>query len=185
MENKTKNIMILNKKELQELIAINTTLQPKAKTSNDLLLKLLECDYCDFEFVSVECTKTKGFTMVNRGSLAEILIKIIIKSYVKGDTIKGVSQRAKNGFNDLNTYKLDVEMLQDLGLVKTTNYEIKFSTGFAYASELRKNTQKIILLTPTGFYLNTPKTLIYDKVGHIKSQCNGLPIKALNELIGF
>ena len=76
-------------------------------------------------------------------------------------------------------------MLQDLGLVKTTNYEIKFSTGFAYASELRKNTQKIILLTPTGFYLNTPKTLIYDKVGHIKSQCNGSPIEALNELIGF
>ena len=183
--NKTKNIMTLNKSQLLSLITLNTTLQPKAKTSNDLLIKLLNCEYCDFEFVSVECTKTKGFTMVNRGSLAEILIKIIIKSYVKGDTIKGVSQRAKNGFNDLNTYKLDFEMLQDLGLVKTTNYEIKFSTGFAYASELRKNTQKIILLTPTGFYLNTPKTLTYDNAGHIKSQCNGTPIEELNDLIGL
>lgn len=182
---KEKNIMTLNKKQLQELITINTTLQPKAKTSNDILLKLLECDYCDFEFVSVECTKTKSFTMVNRGSLAEILFKIIVKSYVKGDTIKGVMQRAKNGFSDLNTYKLDSEMLEDLGLIKTTNYEFKFSTGFAYASELRKNTQKIILLTPTGFYLNTPRTLTYDNAGHIKSQCNGTPIKELNDLIGL
>lgn len=182
---KEKNIMTLNKKQLQELITINTTLQPKAKTSNDILLKLLECDYCDFEFVSVECTKTKSFMMVNRGSLAEILFKIIVKSYVKGDTIKGVMQRAKNGFSDLNTYKLDSEMLEDLGLIKTTNYEFKFSTGFAYASELRKNTQKIILLTPTGFYLNTPRTLTYDNAGHIKSQCNGTPIKELNDLIGL
>ena len=183
--NKTKNIMILNKSQLLSLITLNTTLQPKAKTSNDLLIKLLNCEYCDFEFVNVECTKTKGFVMVNRGSLAEILFKIIVKSYVKGDTIKGVTQRAKNGFSDLNTYKLDEFMLEDLGLVKTTNYEFKFSTGFAYASELRKNTQKIILLTPTGFYLNTPKTLTYDNAGHIKSQCNGTPIEELNDLIGL
>ena len=183
--NKKKNIMTLNKTQLIELITINTTLQPKAKTSNDLLLKLLDCEWCDFEFISVECTKTKGFTMVNRGSLAEILIKIIVKSYIKGDTLKGVIKKAKNGFSDLNTYKLDKEMLKELGLINTNNYEIKFSTGFAYASELRKNTQKIILLTPKGFYLNTPKTLTYDNVGHIKTQCNGRPIKELNDLIGL
>ena len=41
MENKIKNIMTLNKKELQELIRVNSSVQPKAKTSNDLLLKLL------------------------------------------------------------------------------------------------------------------------------------------------
>lgn len=184
MENKT-NIMVLNKNELLELITQNTKKQPKAKTSNDLLIKLLNCNYCDFEYVDVECTKTNGFVMVNRGSLAEILIKIIVKSYIKGDTIKGISKKAKNGFSDLNTYKLDNEMLNDLGLTKTTNYEIKFSTGFAYASELRKNTQKIILLTPKGFFLNTPKTLTYDNVGHIKTQCNGIPIKELNNIIGL
>ena len=182
---KQKNIMTLNKKQLLELITLNTSVQPKAKTSNDLLLKLLDCEWCDFELVSVECTKTKGFTMVNRGSLAEILIKIIVKSYIKGDTLKGVIKKAKNGFSDLNTYKLDNEILKELGLVNTSNYEIKFSTGFAYASELRKNTQKIILLTPKGFYLNSPKTLTYDSVGHIKTQCNGRPIKELNDLIGF
>lgn len=185
MENKIKNIMTLNKSQLLELIAENSTRQPKAKTSNDLLIKLLSCDYCDFDMIQVECTKTKGFTMVNRGSLAEILIKIIVKSYIKGDTIKGITKKAKNGFSDLNTYKLDVEMLSDLGLINTTNYEIKFSTGFAYASELRKNTQKIILLTPKGFFLNTPKTLTYDNVGHIKTQCNGTPIKELNNIIGL
>ena len=182
---KQKNIMVLNKNELLELITQNTKKQPKAKTSNDLLIKLLNCNYCDFEYVDVECTKTNGFVMVNRGSLAEILIKIIVKSYIKGDTIKGISKKAKNGFSDLNTYKLDNEMLNDLGLTKTTNYEIKFSTGFAYASELRKNTQKIILLTPKGFFLNTPKTLTYDNVGHIKTQCNGTPIKELNNIIGL
>lgn len=182
---KQKNIMVLNKNELLELITQNTKKQPKAKTSNDLLIKLLNCNYCDFEYVDVECTKTNGFVMVNRGSLAEILIKIIVKSYIKGDTIKGISKKAKNGFSDLNTYKLDVEMLSDLGLINTTNYEIKFSTGFAYASELRKNTQKIILLTPKGFFLNTPKTLTYDNVGHIKTQCNGTPIKELNNIIGL
>ena len=180
-----KQILTLTKKELKTMLELNTLAQAKAKTSNDTLLKLLNCEYCDFEFVNVECTKTKGFAMVNRGSLAEILFKIIVKSYVKGDTIKGVTQRAKNGFSDLNTYKLDEFMLEDLGLVKTTNYEFKFSTGFAYASELRKNTQKIILLTPTGFYLNTPKTLTYDNAGHIKSQCNGTPIEELNDLIGL
>ena len=183
--NKQKNVMTLNKKQLQELITLNTSVQPKAKRSNDLLLKLLDCEWCDFEFISVECTKAKGFTMVNRGSLAEILIKIIVKSYIKGDTLKGVIKKAKNGFSDLNTYKLDKEMLKELGLINTSNYEIKFSTGFAYASELRKNTQKIILLTPKGFYLNTPKTLTYDNVGHIKTQCNGRPIKELNDLIGL
>ena len=184
-KNKQKNIMTLNKKQLQELITLNTSVQPKAKTSNDLLLKLLDCEWCDFEFINVECTKTKGLTMVNRGSLAEILIKIIVKSYIKGDTLKGVIKKAKNGMSDLNTYKLDKEMLKELGLINTSNYEIKFSTGFAYASELRKNTQKIILLTPKGFYLNTPKTLTYDNVGHIKTQCNGRPIKELNDLIGL
>ena len=183
--NKQKNVMTLNKTQLLELITLNTSVQPKAKTSNDLLIKLLNCEWCDFEFINVECTKAKGFTMVNRGSLAEILIKIIVKSYIKGDTLKGVIKKAKNGFSDLNTYKLDKEMLKELGLINTSNYEIKFSTGFAYASELRKNTQKIILLTPKGFYLNSPKTLVYDSVGHIKTQCNGRPIKELNDLIGL
>ena len=135
-----KQILTLTKKELKTMLELNTLAQAKAKTSNDTLLKLLNCEYCDFEMVQVECTKTKGLVMVNRGSLAEILFKIIVKSYVKGDTVKGVCTRAKNGFNDLNTYKLDSEMLSDLGLIKTTNYEIKFSTGFAYASELRKDT---------------------------------------------
>lgn len=188
MENKTnkiKNIMTLNKSQLLELIVENTKKQPKAKTSNDLLIKLLNCEYCDFEVVSVECTKTKDFVMVNRGSLAEILLKIIVKSYIKGDTIKGITKKAKNGFSDLNTYKLDNEMLDDLGLIKTTNYEIKFSTGFAYASELRKNTQKIILITNKGIFLNTPKTLIYDNYGHIKPNNNGRPLKELNKIIGL
>ena len=188
MENKTsktKNIMTLNKSQLLSLITLNTTLQPKAKTSNDLLIKLLNCEYCEFEMVQVECTKTKGFVMVNRGSLAEILFKIIVKSYVKGDTVKGVCTRAKNGFNDLNTYKLDSEMLSDLGLIKTTNYEIKFSTGFAYASELRKDTKKIVLITNKGIFLNTPKTLVYDNYGHIKPTNNGTPINELNDLLGF
>ena len=119
--NKKKNIMTLNKTQLIELITLNTSVQPKAKTSNDLLLKLLDCEWCDFEFVSVECTKAKGFTMVNRGSLAEILIKIIVKSYIKGDTLKGVIKKAKNGMSDLNTYKLDNEMLKELGLMHFMN----------------------------------------------------------------
>ena len=93
MENKTKNIMTLNKEQLQELITINTTLQPKAKTSNDILLKLLECDYCDFEFVSVECTKTKGFTMVNRGSLAS-LIDLIFSSLIAPSGLRVVPSRS-------------------------------------------------------------------------------------------
>ena len=97
-----KNVMTLNKTQLLELITLNTSVQPKAKTSNDLLIKLLHCEWCDFEFINVECTKTKGLTMVNRGSLAEILIKIIVKSYIKGDTLKGVIKKAKNGMSDLN-----------------------------------------------------------------------------------
>lgn len=180
-----KQILTLTKKELKTMLELNTLAQAKAKTSNDTLLKLLNCEYCDFEMVQVECTKTKGLVMVNRGSLAEILFKIIVKSYVKGDTVKGVCTRAKNGFNDLNTYKLDSEMLSDLGLIKTTNYEIKFSTGFAYASELRKDTKKIVLITNKGIFLNTPKTLVYDNYGHIKPINNGTPINELNELLGF
>ena len=37
--NKTKNIMTLNKSQLLSLITLNTSIQPKAKTSNDLLIK--------------------------------------------------------------------------------------------------------------------------------------------------
>ena len=59
MENKTN--------KTKNIIALNTSVKPKAKTSNDLLIKLLNCEYCDFEYVNVECTKTKGFVMVNRG----------------------------------------------------------------------------------------------------------------------
>lgn len=184
---KQKNVMTLNKKEVINLITYNSIQQPKARASNDLLIKLLQCEYCNFELICVECTKAKDFRMINRGSLAEVLFKIIIKSYVKGGaTIKGVTKRAKVGFSDLNTYKLNSNMLNDLGLIKTSNYEFKFSTGFAYASQLRKKkTQKIILLTPDGFYLNTSTTLIYDKTGHVKSRCNGEPMTALNKLIGF
>ena len=109
-----KQILTLTKKELKTMLELNTLAQAKAKTSNDTLLKLLNCEYCDFEMVQVECTKTKGLVMVNRGSVAEILFRIIVKSYVKVDTIKGVCTRAKNGFNDLNTCKLDSEMLSDL-----------------------------------------------------------------------
>lgn len=181
----SKNVMLLNRGELIKIVRNNTALQPKAKTSNDLLLKLLECNYCDFEKVEVETTKTKGSVMVNRGSLAEILFKIIIKSYIKDDTIKGVSKRAKNGVSDLNTYRLDTDLLSDLGLTNTTNYEFKLSTGFAYASQLRKNCKKVILLTPQGFFLNNSKTLEYDKTGHIKPQNNGRPINELNDLIGL
>ena len=76
-------------------------------------------------------------------------------------------------------------MLSDLGLIKTTNYEIKFSTGFAYASELRKDTKKIVLITNKGIFLNTPKTLVYDSYGHIKPTNNGTPINELNDLLGF
>lgn len=180
-----KNILTLNANQVREMLQANTKAQPKAKTSNDLLLKLLDCEYCDFETLQVECTRGKNGVMFNRGSMAEILIKIIIKSYVKGDTLKGLITKAKNGKNDLNTYKLDSDLLSDLGLINTTNYEIKFATGFAYASELKRDTKKIILLTPQGFTLNTPKTLTYDKMGHIKTQNNGTPLEELNNLIGF
>ena len=109
--------------QLKEMLERNTKEQPKAKYSNDVLLHMLESLNDDF---MAWLELAKGGKMVNRGSLAEVIIKAYL--YEVNEVSKSLAYAV-----DLDSTKLSEEKRALLRGLKSTNIEIKFATSFAAA----------------------------------------------------
>lgn len=145
-------------KELKKMYLQNNVLQPKAKSSNNAILSL--CDMLD-DSQKIECEETKSGAVLNRGSVVECLIKLLFlnnktaKKYVKGYDLH------QNG----------------------KHYEIKFSTGFAYAHyDPKQDLSNLIFVNPYGVYLTSEKNIILDNSKkHIKDIKMNKDVKTLIE----
>ena len=71
--------------------------------------------------------------------------------------------------SDLTTKKLARKYLKMLELAQSKNIEIKFATGYAYATQVTSNARFIILVTPYGIWLMKPKNIVYTKNMKIKA----------------
>ena len=157
--NRTQNYYNFRKNELIEFFELNNQEQPKAKTSNNIILRLL--DGCLDNF-SLECELTKSGATPNRGSAIECIMNHLI-------THKANITKANFSESDLITRKLNRKYLKMLDLVASKNIEIKFATGFAYATQVTSNARYILLVTPYGIWLMKPKNIIYTKNMKIKA----------------
>lgn len=127
-------------KDCARLLAQNNIDQPKAKYSNNVILSMLD-QFDENATVSVEPTR-KGFEL-NRGSLVENLVKMVLLGTDKG--FKTKQRKSDVGKNSKNATVY--------GLDKRLCYEIKFATTFAPATESQPKTKYVILITADGAYL--------------------------------
>ena len=134
--------MTFKKNELIALLKQNNSEQPKAKYSNNVLLAMLENS--DIESVSSEPTRN-GF-LVNRGVVCECLVKHALRKW--SNTYK----TTRNA--DIKISKGDDRaIMREYGLNPNLNYEIKFTTSFALASNSKLRTKYILLVMADGVYL--------------------------------
>ena len=171
--------MLFNKNELISLFAQNNTVQPKAKYSNNAILRMLEKMPCDFV---ADVETTRGGFLVNRGSLVECIIKA---------TVYGVARVEKSACNssDLDTTKLNAQQLALVHGVKSSNIEVKFSTSFAPATKKMNKARKTIIVCEHGIYMIDSRNIVATSAGkiNINNQKNKDldPLKELMDLLGF
>lgn len=139
------------KKELIIELTKNNETQPKAKYSNNILLKMLNKVSNDF-VATLEPTKN-GFAF-NRGSLCECLVKYVIT----GETTKAQATES-----DLNTLKV----VDTYDLPKSSNIEIKYSTSFAPATHKTSKARYTLIVSQLGIHLIDSKNLIPTSSGKI------------------
>lgn len=140
-----------SKNELVIELLNNNKTQPKAKYSNNILLKMLDKVGDDF-VATLEPTKN-GFAF-NRGSLCECLIKY---------AVQGTSEKAQAYESDLDTSKVD----NTYGLPKSSNIEVKYSTSFAPATRKTSKARYTLIVSQLGIHLIESKNLIATDSGKI------------------
>lgn len=156
---KINNYFKFNRDELVDIFVNNNETQPKAKTSNNIIIRLL--DNCTNEF-TLTCELTRGGCVPNRGSVIECILNHLITH--KANVVKANFEES-----DLTTKKLARKYLKMLELAQSKNIEIKFATGYAYATQVTSNARFIILVTPYGIWLMKPKNIVYTKNMKIKA----------------
>lgn len=175
------------KKELViELLRKDSAKNPKNAPTNDLVAEMLE--NCNIENLGV--SPTRSGALYNRGEIVEIVVKSMIFEYC-GLDFENIN-KALQKEHDLITSKIDVELLQDLGLPKSANIEIKFTSSIANAS-VKNNKARYCLIVNAcskyglGAYLVESKKLEKDNHDHIKpsSVLNGVLLELLSELLGL
>ena len=139
------------KKELVELLKQNNNTQPKAKYSNNILLKMLGAT--DNNFVATLEPTRNGFAF-NRGSLCECLVNY---------AITGKTTKAQAHESDLDTTKVS----DTYGLPKSSNIEIKYSTSFSPATKKTSKAHYTIIVCESGAYLIDSKNIIPTSAGKI------------------
>lgn len=161
------------KKELVELLKQNNTQQPKAKYSNNILLKMLGAT--DNDFVATLEPTRKGFAF-NRGSLCECLVNY---------AITGKTTKAQAHESDLDTSKV----ADTYGLPKSSNIEIKYSTSFSPATKKTSKAHYTIIVAESGAYLIESKNLVATESGKIninnQKQKYLQPLTRLNQRLGL
>lgn len=126
--------------QCKALLEENNVNQPKAKYSNNVILAMLE-QFDDNATVEVE--PTRGMFPINRGSLVENLVKMVLMNTTETWKTQRNRSDVMRGCQGLKEY----------GLQKQLNYEIKFATTFAPATESKPKTKFVILITADGAYL--------------------------------
>ena len=167
------------KNELMEMLKENTKRQPKAKYSNDVLLHMLE--NIDDNF-SAYLETTKGGDMVNRGSLAEVIIKAYL--YEVDEVSKSLAYAV-----DLDSRNLSEEKLKLLRGLKSSNIEIKFTTSFAPATYKKNKAHYTMIVCQEGIYLIRSSAIIWTKAGKLNAN-NQMPsamvrLNKLSKCLGY
>ena len=149
------------KNELVSILEWNNEVQPKAHTSNNILLAIL--DNCN-ENLTIRCELTRSKSGVpNRGSAFECLTK----SFFTKETY---IVKSEFGVADLITRNMQYYQAQKLdSMPRSINVEIKYANGFANASPLKTNARYVLLGTPYGLYLFNTPDIIFEDHGHIKA----------------
>ena len=134
--------MLFTKNEVIALLQKNNSEQPKAKYSNNVLLAMLANS--DIESISSEPTRN-GFPL-NRGVLCECLVKHALRKWANTyKTTRNADIKASKGD--------DRATMREYGLNPNLNYEVKFTTSFALASNGKLRTKYVLLVMTDGVYL--------------------------------
>ena len=145
--------------ELVNLLQVNNQQQPKAKYSNNAILRMLEKMPSDF-VATLETTRN-GFA-VNRGSLVECIINAVITN--------NYNQTKHNAnASDLDTTKLTGYALALVNGVKSSNIEIKFSTSFAPATHKSNKARYTIIVSEKSIIMLESKNIVYTASGKINA----------------
>ena len=148
-----KNVKSINLKQLKEMYERDNVNKPKNKVCNNPILELIKLinDYSKI----IKCELAKGGIVLNRGSVVECLVKLLL-------TNQKTTQKYKANKNDI---KID-----------GTGYEIKYTNSVAYASLSakqrkdydNKDFKPLILVDSCGIYLSNTKYYIIAKNGKVK-----------------
>lgn len=134
--------MKFSKNEVVALLLKNNSEQPKAKYSNNILLTML--NNADIDSIESETTR-KGFAL-NRGVVCECIIKAKVRRWANAyKTNRNADLKKSKGD--------DRQVMREYGLNPNLNYEIKFTSSFALASDSKLKTKYVILVLASGIYL--------------------------------
>ena len=167
------------KKELIEMLERNTQKQPKAKYSNSVLLHMLENVGDNF---AAYLEPARGGDMVNRGSLAEVIIKSFL--YEVDEVSKSLAYAV-----DLDSRSLSDEKIKLLRGLKSSNIEIKFTTSFAPATYKKNKARYTMIVCQEGIYLIRSSAIIWTKAGKLNAN-NQMPsamvrLNKLSKCLGY
>ena len=147
------NVRSINLKALKEMYEKDNASKPKNKTCNNAILELIKLinDYSKI----IKCEVAKGGIVLNRGSVVECLIKLLL-------TNQKTTSKYKANKNDI---KLD-----------GVGYEIKYTNSVAYASLSAKQRKEydnkefkpLILVDSFGVYLSNTRYYNFAKNGKVK-----------------
>lgn len=157
------NVRSINLKELKEMFEKDTQNKPKNKTCNNAILELIKLinDYSKI----IKCEIAKGGLVLNRGSVVECLIKLLLNN-------QKTTSKYKANRDDI---KLD-----------GVGYEIKYTNSVAYASLSAKQRKEydnkdfkpLILVDSFGVYLSNTQYYNFAKNGKVKGVS-----KILNKIV--
>ena len=134
-------------KNLKNAFELDTKLRKCNKSSNEPILKLINLIDNDSAIVEVDSTAKS----LNRGSVVECLIKLLLKNQKSAKRYTN-----KNGRADLT--------------MDGVKYEIKYSSSKGYAHyNPNQDLSNLIFVNQYGVYLTSGKNIVLDKCGkHIQ-----------------
>lgn len=169
---------IIDALSVHHLTIKNAYKQKYNEETNHIFIEMLE--YLDIE--TMECEKQGS--IYNRGVIGENITKYHALNYL---------EKAFNGYKsmahtcDLDLRKCDVNLLNDLGLKRST-YEIKTLTKVANAHQSKHNNHNYIILDlkyANKVVLVDKEDLIFDNSGHVVGYTKCVVLELLSELVGL
>lgn len=144
---KNNNYEKITLKTLKSMFELDNQTRPANKSSNHAIITLI--DLINDSARLVECERSKGGSILNRGSVVECLVKLLI--------------------NDQKSAKKYLAKRCDL-IHEGVKYEVKYSSSKGYAHyNPRQDLSNLIFVNQYGIYLTSGDHIILDKCGkHIK-----------------